>query len=336
MLSRAPLARHGREVSSVFDLLGRKENDLTAALAFTLGRSPALLGLILRRLLPGPEDEEVVLRLEEPDALGRTDLEISTVSRLVIIEAKRGWLLPGETQLGKYAPRVAAHGAGALVSLSAASAQWARTSLPAAVQGVPVSHLSWDQVRADLDVALAGARGQERTWLHEFSEYLRKAVRMRDPADSWTYCVAVGNGRPGDGGSRTFRDFVTTEGCYFHPYGWGSGWPRTPPNFLAFRWNGHVQQAHRVTRAEVIPGLQDRWPDIPKTGDTTLPFALYQLGPQLLSGPVPNGARYRASRMWVILDLLLASPTLKDALHQTATITSRPDLPPTPTETAES
>ena len=114
MISRAPLARHGREVSSVFDLLGRKENDLTAALAFTLGRSPALLGLILRRLVPGPEDEEAVLRLEAPDALGRTDLEISTPSRLIIVEAKRGWLLPGETQLGKYAPRIAAHGAGAL------------------------------------------------------------------------------------------------------------------------------------------------------------------------------------------------------------------------------
>ena len=336
MISRAPLARHGREVSSVFDLLGRKENDLTAALAFTLGRSPALLGLILRRLVPGPEDEEAVLRLEAPDALGRTDLEISTPSRLIIVEAKRGWLLPGETQLGKYAPRIAAHGAGALVSLSAASAQWAGTSLPTAVQGVPVLHLPWDQVRADLDAARAGARGQERTWLDEFSEYLRKAVKMRDPADSWTYCVTVGNGRPGDGGSRTFRDFVATEGFYFHPYGWGSGWPRTPPNFLAFRWNGHVQQAHRVTSAEVIPSLQDRWPDIPETDDTTLPFALYQLGPQLLPVLVPNGARYRASRMWVILDLLLTSPTLKDALHQSAMITSRPDLTPAPPETGES
>jgi hypothetical protein len=37
------LTRHGREVGSVFDLLGRDENDLTAALAYTLARSPALL-----------------------------------------------------------------------------------------------------------------------------------------------------------------------------------------------------------------------------------------------------------------------------------------------------
>ncbi len=319
MTSLAPLVRHGREVSSIFDLLGRKENDLTAALAFTLGRSPALLGLILRRLAPGTEDEQAELRLEEPDAQGRTDLEISTSTRLIIIEAKRGWLLPGETQLAKYAPRVAAHGGGILASLSTASTRWARASLPAAVQDVPVIHLPWDQVRADLAAARTAARGQERTWLDEFSEYLRKAVKMRDPADSWTYCVTAGNGRPGDGGSRTFRDFTTTEACYFHPYGWGSGWPRTPPNFLAVRWNGHVQQAHRITSADVIPTLQDRWPDIPETGDTTRPHALYHLGPQLLPAPIPNGARYRASRMWVILDQLLTSPTLttpSTALHR--------------------
>ena len=73
----------------------------------------------------------------------------------------------------------------------------------------------------------------------------------------------------------------------------------------------------------------------PETDDTTLPFALYQLGPQLLPVLVPNGARYRASRMRVILDLLLTSPTLKDALHQSAMITSRPDLTPAPPETGE-
>jgi len=228
MTPLAPLVRHGREVSSIFDLLGRKENDFTAALAFTLGRSPALLGLILRRLAPESEDEQAELRLEEPDAQGRTDLEISTRTRLIIIEAKRGWLLPGETQLARYAPRVAAHDGGILASLSAASTRWAQASLPAAVQDVPVVHLPWDHVRADLAAAGTAARGQERTWLDEFSEYLRKAVKMLDPADSWTYFVTVGNGRPGDGGPRTFRDFITTEGCYFHPYGWGSGWPRPP------------------------------------------------------------------------------------------------------------
>ena len=120
-----------------------------------------------------------------------------------------------------------------------------------------MAHLPWDHVRLDLTAARDITRGQERAWLEEFTDYLRKAIRMRDPADSWTYCVAISNDRPG-GGPRTFREFVTIDGCYFHPYGLGKGWPRTPPNFLAFRWDGQVQQVRRVTRAEVIPDLPRR------------------------------------------------------------------------------
>jgi hypothetical protein len=323
MTMRASLTRHGKEISSVFDLLGRDENDLTAALAFTLARSPGLLHLILQRLDPQADSASAAVRLETRDDRGRTDLEIDTNSHLIIVEAKRGWLVAGETQLTKYAPRVAARGNGALVSLSAASSQWASQTLPETVQDVPVIHLSWDRVRLDLAAARGAARGQERTWLDEFHDYLRKAIKMREPADSWTYCVVISTNRPGDGGHRTFRDFVTGEGCYFHPY--GKGWPRTPPNFLAFRWGGQVQRIHRVIHAEVIPSLQARWPDIPEDDITTGPHALYSLGPQLPGTPIPNGAAYRAQRRWVILDHLLTSPTLKDALRQTTLITAEPD-----------
>jgi len=252
-------------------------------------------------------------------AHGRTDLEIDTGNHLIIIEAKRGWDVPDKDQLEKYASRVVVRSNGAMVSLSSASPQWASRTLPATVQGVPVIHLPWQQVKLDLSTARTAARGRERAWLDELHEYLRKAIKMRDPADSWAYCVAISNDRPGGGGSRTFRDFVTSERCYFHPY--GKNWPRTPPNFLAFRWNGQVQQVHRVTRAEVIPSLQARWPDIPEVdGDTTGPHAVYYLGPRLPGTPIPNGADYRAQRRWVILDHLLTSPTLKDALQETRLI----------------
>ena len=323
MTTRASLTRYGQEISSAFDLLGRDENDLTAALAFTLARSPGLLRCILRRLAPDADSEDAVLRLETADEQGRTDLEISTSTCLIVIEAKRGWLVPDEAKLAKYAPRIANYGTGALVSLPAASTQWARQILPAVIQGIPVIHLPWEQVRTDLTTARTVARGQERAWLDEFHDYLRKAITMRDPADSWTYCVVISNDRPGNGGSRTFRDFVTGEGCYFHPY--GKGWPRTPPNFLAFRWDGRVQRIHRVIHSEIIPALQVRWPDIPEAPDTARPHAVYHLGPPLPGTPFPNGAQYRAQRRWVILDHLLTSTTLKDALSQTMLITAESD-----------
>ena len=321
-MTSAGLIRHGREVGSVFDLLGRDENDLTAALAFTLARSPALLSVVLRRILPAQDGVGASLRLEVRDGDGRTDLEIEAGTQLAVIEAKRGWLLPGSLQLGRYAPRIARHGGGALVSLSSAAPDWARLRLPADIDGVPVLHLPWEQVRQDIAAVRATARGRERIWLEEFSDYLRKAARVRDPADSWTYCVSVSDGRPGNGGPRTFRDYVTTEGCYFHPYGWGNGWPREPPNFLAARWGNQVQLVCRVMSAEVIPSLQARWPDIPEDGDTIRPHALYRLGPSLPGTPVPSGGSYRASRVWVLLDLLLTSGTLREAIERTKSVTS--------------
>ncbi len=312
---RVPLTRYGNDVSSVFDLLGREENDLTAALAFTMANSPGLLDLVLHRLELPPAGEGTLLRLEEPDELGRTDLEIDTGTHLVIIEAKRGWLLPDDFQFDKYAGRVAKRGGGCLVSLSAASSEWARQVLPAEVRGVPVVHDPWDLMRRDLLAARERARGEERAWLNEFTEYLRKAVRMRDFADSWTYCVVVSNDRPGGGGDRTFRDFVTAERCYFHPYGWGSGWPKAPPNFLAFRWGNQVQRIHRVSSSEVIPSLQSRWPDIPVADGTDKHHMLYHLGPPIPGPPFPTEGNYRASRVWFVLDQLLVTGSLSEAIR---------------------
>jgi hypothetical protein len=309
-----PLRRHGNDVTSVFDLLGRDENDLTAALAFTMANSSGLLDLVLRRLEMSAAGGGTLLRLEERDDFGRTDLEIDIGTHLVIIEAKRGWLLPEDVQFDKYAHRVKERGGGCLVSLSAASSEWAHQLLPTEVSGVPLVHYSWDLVRQDLSVAREQARGGERAWLNEFNEYLREAVKVRDPADSWTYCVAVNTYGVG-GGDRSSRDFLAVEQCYFHPHGWGQGWPKAPPNFLAFRWNNQVQQLHRVASSEVIPSLQSRWPDIPVAYGSDKPHVLYHLGPPLPGTPFPSGGNYRAARVWFVLDQLLVSGSLREAIR---------------------
>lgn len=67
--------------------------------------------------------------------------------------------------------------------------------------------------------------------------------------------------------------------------------------------------------ADVVPSLLDRWPDIPASEETVRAHAVYGLGPRLPpTEPIPNGASYRASRLWVLLDQLQSSPTLADAL----------------------
>ncbi|GAA1026090.1 hypothetical protein GCM10009557_02510 [Virgisporangium ochraceum] len=127
-----------------------------------------------------------------------------------------------------------------------------------------VIHVSWRDVLADLRFIRVDARGQERTWLDHLNTYLRRVVRLRSIAESWTYRVALNDARPADGGARTFLEFVTDDHVYFHPYG-VSGWPTDPPSFMAFRWQGAVRRIHRVIKADVPPSLLDRWPDLPAT-----------------------------------------------------------------------
>jgi hypothetical protein len=317
------LTRHGSEVSSVFSLVGQdeNENDLTAALGFAFARCPSLCEAVLQRVWPAavtPTSDDVALALEVSGEDGRTDLEVRSSGALLIFEAKRGWMLPTSLQLGKYAGRVAQHpNGGALVTLSQASPELARASLPSTVDGVPVVHLPWRDVLTDISNARRACRGRERLWLDELQNYLKGVIRVRSVADSMTYCVVLNNARPGDGGAHTFLEFVTDEHCYFHPYGVG-GWPTEPPNFMAFRWEGAVQRIHRVVRAEVVPSLLDRWPDVPANPVTVSQHAIYDLGPRLPPlDPIPSGAQYRAARLWVLLDQLQTAATLAEALEGT-------------------
>lgn len=140
------LTRHGSPVDSVFHLLGRDENDLTAALGFTLARSPTFMSAFLRHLLPDTSGTTAALGLEVRGQIGRTDLEISSPDAMLAIEAKRDWLLPTASQLSRYAPRILERGGGALVSLSQASRSLAASQLPTHIDGVPVIHLPWQEV----------------------------------------------------------------------------------------------------------------------------------------------------------------------------------------------
>jgi len=89
-------------------------------------------------------------------------------------------------------------------------------------------------------------------------------------------------------------------------------------NFLAFRWAGAVRRIHHVETYKVVPSLREVYQQLPATEEVERQHAVYTLGPDLTAGrQVPNGAKYRAARVWVALDLLLTCGTLKDALAAT-------------------
>lgn len=313
--------RYGAEVGSAFSLLGQDENDLTAALGFTMARCKALSDAILSRVWPGlGNDEDASFALEVRAEIGRTDLEVRlpASSALLIFEAKRDWLLPTTAQLEQYVSRIHLYGSGALVSLSQASMELATTQLPAQIKGVPVVHLPWRDILSDISKARPLCRGRERIWLEELHTYLMEVIRVRTVADSLVYSVVLSEDRPGGDGTPTFREFVTEGQCYFHPYGVG-GWPTDPPNFMAFRWAGAVQRIHRIVQTDVVPTIRDRFPYLPEGDTSDRPHAVYDLGPRIPPvEPIPNGSGiYPSSRLWVLLDQLQTAPTLKDAIAGT-------------------
>ena len=329
-----PMTNHGKTMTSVFSLLGINENDLTAALGWTLRSSPRLLAALAGGLNPAPQAATTRIDLEVSDELGRTDLELRGADHVIVVEAKRGWVLPSVTQLEAYASRCSTMPVAHLVTLSDCSPDWARLHLPTTVLGVKVTHLPWSLVGEHLAEARRVSAGHERLWLDQLDIYLKETLRVVEVNNAEAYCVVISTDRPGGGGPHTYREIVE-QGFYYYPYGWGHGWPAIPPNFLAFRWDGYVQRVHRVLDYEVISSLQERWPDIPVlqegSGDrarssvTDRPHVLCRLGPALRMEPLPTGINYRANRVWVLLDQLFTAPTLQAALRESQLL--RGELP---------
>ncbi|MBA3877402.1 MAG: hypothetical protein C0498_10760 [Anaerolinea sp.] len=106
---------HGRPISTVFDLLGHDENDMTASLGWALARNGELLRAFVARIAPGVRlGDDAVVELQEHDRGdgGFIDIELKAPSTVhVIVEAKRGWGLPSEEQLRRYETRFAFVGA---------------------------------------------------------------------------------------------------------------------------------------------------------------------------------------------------------------------------------
>lgn len=306
------LSRYRGDIATVFDLLGSSENDLTAALGWTLHKCTSFRNEFWKCLGLIADQQDVDVRLEVTGDSGRTDLELWSADAVVIIEAKKGWLLPNRDQLEMYAPRLSEAPVGLLVTLSDSSAAWARSALPDTVLRVPVRHLPWDVVRTATQAARKRAGSIEKVWLSEFSTYLAGATSMRSIEDSWVYNVVLSRDRVCEGSDMTYIDLPTTRAIYAHPWGGRNGWPKRPPTFMGFRWAGKVQHVSRVLRHEVITNLSEIVPEVAGIADEDL--IAYHLGPKLPVPELRNGTTYASGRVWALLDQMMVSQTLSDAV----------------------
>ena len=177
------LTLSGREVRTVFALLGSAEDDMTRSTGWALARSPAFLAAVLARLAPGHAPGSAIgVRLQEgSEHGGYTDVEIETEQLFFIIEAKRGWTLPSRRQLELYAPRLALREKhGGLVVVSECSREYAVPRLPTDVGGTPVLYASWEEIVHLAAAAAVSSGWVEKRLLAELGDYLEGLIHMQD------------------------------------------------------------------------------------------------------------------------------------------------------------
>lgn len=306
------LLLHNRPVESVFSLLGERENAITFSMGWVLSQSPAVLKRFLQ--LAGVEwdgdfSQLVVVLQEFQHTSGITDVEIRGDGLHVIVEAKRGWSLPTEQQLRKYVPRFLKTTAKKrlIVTMSECSQDYAQHYQSAQVSGIPVQHMSWSEMSCVCQTS-GGSHAEKRLML-EFRNYLATIVNMQPQESNWVYVVSLGKGEWE--GSLTFIEVVEDRKRYFHPYGRG-GWPKEPPNYIGFRYDGVLQSVHHIESAEVIRNFHPHFPECrDREGE---PHFLYRLGPAITPArEVRSGTGLWNQRVWAMLDLLLTSKTISKA-----------------------
>src|ERR1035437_725921 len=145
----------GRDVQTIFDLLGDKENDMTFSLGWLLSHSERFLASLLEDLTGRPFDSvaDGLVRLQTGRVeCGITDVEIEVRTDIVVVfEAKRGVALPGLTQLQKYAAILGRKQVieRLLVALTNATPAYAKSAMPVlSIHNVRLVHRSWREIKA--------------------------------------------------------------------------------------------------------------------------------------------------------------------------------------------
>lgn len=311
---------HNRKIDSVFQLLGEHENDMSFSLAWALTQCPAFLNTFLRAIIGHKlRTQDCVVRMQQHESGGGfTDIEIESPSYFyLIMEAKRGWNLPGNKQLKLYASRSSFISSNApfkrIIALSECSREYAELHLKARdILGVHIEPLSWQDIIRFVKSARSGSTHAGKRLLDELQTYIRGIMTMQKIDSNWVYVVALAYGTP-PGWHISWIDIVKKHRRYFHPVGGGrGGWPKEPPNYIAFRYYGKLQSIHHIEGYEVITNIHERIPEIPDV--TWEPHFLYRVGKGF--GPdkeIKTGNIYRNGRVWCMLDTLFTCDTISAA-----------------------
>lgn len=320
----AELITHNAErIETIYQLLGDKENDITRAIAWTLKKCPSFLCAFTGRIHSekiDPESTTILYQQFEKTGSenGYTDLEITDETTFhIILEAKRGWILPGRAQLTKYAYRPSFINGRSpnkyIVTVSECSQDYANSYLPfkETDNGIPVSHISWKELKTLTETARAGANHEQKHLLEEFAKYLGGIMSMQNKTSNYVYVVALKNQNM-EGKDFSWVDIVNKTQHYFCPVG-VNGWPKEAPNYIGFRYGGRLQSIHHVEGYTITKNVHDVI-DIMPDEDWETDHFVFNLGPAIVPAKtVKTGNIYPSGRVWAMIDTLLTCDTISEA-----------------------
>lgn len=318
------LIAYGRQIQSVFQLLGEKENDMTMSMAWVMHKCPAFLRAIALKTTGvsiEPEDTTIVCQnyipKQEGSAIAITDIEIDDGKSMhIVIEAKRGWVLPSAAQLEKYAKKLSRSSKNGktvrIVTMSECSEEYAVSHLPfMQMYGIEIVHLPWKDVYAAALAAKDASDHEQKRLLKEFCHYMSGLINVQKAESNLVYVVSLSYAKP-DGCQLSWLQIVQKYHKYFCPVG-GNGWPKEPPNYIAFRYDGKLQSIHHIESYVVTDRMHTQIPDMPDEKWDTDHF-VYTLGPAIVpQKTVKTGKIYRSGRVWAMLDTLLTCDTISEA-----------------------
>ncbi len=195
--------------------------------------------------------------------------------------------------------------------MSECSSEYAKLQLKERVNGMQITHIGWRDIQ-QMARRCSGTHAEKRL-LDELRIYLERIVKVQDQQSNLVYVVSLGMDTP-KWSTLSWKKIVE-EGRYFHPVG-TKGWPKEPPNYIGFRYDGRLQSIHHVDEAKITTDVHAEMPEL--TPGPWPSHFIYTLGPPIRPDKVvKSGKVYRSARVWAMLDLLLTCDSISEAAEQT-------------------
>jgi hypothetical protein len=293
---------HGQEIESIFDLLGHNENGLTYALGWVLSNNQMFLRELVKRVSNKKfECRTFEVRLQEFQIKdhGYTDIELLIDDCLfIIIEAKIGWTLPKQMQIGRYVSRFKPYNTEytkKFLILSECRREYATESLNQLKSKIPLEYLSWHEINTLIQEVSKVSSIKERRLASEFRKYFQEVVNVQNLDSNKVYCVVLNEAN---------FERVTKNNQYNYPL--GKYWPRDPPNYIALRYKGKLHAIHHVDDFEIKK----------RNDPKKRPLMRLYLGkPFKPINEVNNGNIYANSRCCFDLDTAFTCKTIEEAVN---------------------